>query len=153
MPLPFYHSEEDYRLLHSRSKAMEEWDVYHSAIYFESAVGSLLDPHDGNVKFWYNGEFPGHKALNSVQSMYLWGYSRVPAMPTIDDRFWIRMTDVRYLVALGLTDDEVNRALDALSRSGIKYAVLRRDRFDSATWSIRFVIVEMPRNLHVAKTQ
>ena len=74
-PIPFYHSVEDFGLLHSRTRSIEEWDVYGGARYFQAAVGRAIDAREP-VKFWYDGG-GDHIYLNGIQSMYLWGFSRL----------------------------------------------------------------------------
>jgi hypothetical protein len=142
VPIPFYHSFQDYHLLHSQTRRSEEWDVYHGAQYFQSAIGRVADPADV-VKFWYGGESADHKNLNSIQSMYLWGFSRVGQMPRIDQTFLNETASARYLVLLGVSASEIEDAVRALVAAHIPFKTIQHDQFTGAVWSFNFATLEL----------
>lgn len=143
MPVAFYNSVEDYTALHDRGNTMEQWDIYHSAIYLQHDLATVLDPEAGAVKFWYTVKLPRHSIFNSLQSTYLWDYSRVAGMPTLDDEAKRRLKETRYLVLLGTSTEEIDTALAALSRANVSYDVVHHSHFDSANWSFRLMIVDL----------
>jgi hypothetical protein len=143
-PIPFYYSAEDYIDLHSRSRAAVEWDMYRASFQIEKVIGAALDTAKGRIRFWYNPALPGHDSLNALQSTYLWGYSRIPRMPAVDGMFHEQRSDARYLVLIGLSDDEVDRGLAALTSAGLPYRLVRRERSGGTVWSCVFAILDMP---------
>jgi hypothetical protein len=116
-----------------------EWDVYEGAVFLEKFVSAHLRP-DQVVGFWYSNE-KGHTEINSVQSVFLWGYSRLgsvkrgdPGMPLIDQEFTARVVRTPYVVLLGLTADEIESGLQALRQAGFTYKELQRQRFEGKAW-------------------
>jgi hypothetical protein len=116
-----------------------EWDVYEGAVFLEKFVSARLRP-DQVVGFWYSNE-KGHAEINSVQSVFLWGYSRLasvtpgdPGMPLINQEFTARVAGTPYVVLLGLTPDEIESGLQALRQAGFTYKELQRQRFEGRAW-------------------
>jgi hypothetical protein len=142
-PLAFYESSEDYRDLHSRARAEREWDVYRGALKLQRSIGAVIVPRPGETKFWYDPTLPDHAALNSVQSMYLWGFSRITNMPAVGDAFRAAVGGTRYIVLLGLTRQEVDEGLAALSSAGIGHRVLLEDEAGGTSWSFRFAVAQL----------
>jgi hypothetical protein len=143
IPIPFYNSGLDYRFLHSRVKYVEEWDVYRGARYLQETIGRVIDPND-MVRFWYD-QSDTRTNLDSIQSMYLWGYSDVPTNPRVDDRFLAKIADARYLVLLGMNSQQIDKRIAALSSASIPFSVIRRDRFTGVVWSFQFTTLELIR--------
>lgn len=144
MPLAFYHSSEDFVALHSGEQAAVEWDVYRASIDFEREIGRIFVPQENKIKFWYDQSLPHHGGIGAVQSIYLWGFSRVPKMPTVDADFRKRIVNARQLVLMGMTAEEVDRGLSALSTAGIEYRLVDRKGIGGSTWSFQFAAVELP---------
>jgi len=147
VPIPFYHSVETYSLLHSRTQNLEEWDVYRGARYFQATIGQTVDLRAAKiprraVRFWYGGS-PKDRNLNSIQSMYLWGYSKLPDGLKIDDDFRMDLGPARYLVLLGIDASEIEQRMAALTRASIPFNVLRRDQFSGVVWSFKFTTLEL----------
>jgi hypothetical protein len=116
-----------------------EWDVYRGAVFLEEFVSAHLRP-DQVVGFWYSNE-KRHAAINSVQAVFLWQYSRLasvtpgdPGMPLINQEFTARVAGTPYVVLLGLTADEVESGLQALRQAGFTYKELQRQRFEGRVW-------------------
>jgi hypothetical protein len=116
-----------------------EWDVYEGAVFLEKFVSAHLRP-DQVVGFWYSNE-KRHVEINSVQSVFLWGYSRLgsvtrsdPGMPLVNQAFTASVSGTPYVVLLGLTRDEVEGGLEALRQAGFAYKELERQRFEGRVW-------------------
>ena len=117
-----------------------EWDVYEGAVFLERFVSAHLRP-DQVVGFWYSNEEIRHMEINSVQSVFLWGYSRLasvtrsdPGMPLVNQAFTARVSGTPYVVLLGLTRDEIEGGLEALRQAGFAYKELERQRFEGRVW-------------------
>jgi hypothetical protein len=146
IPVSFYHSDEDYVALHSRTQGIEEWDVYRGSEFLQATIRRVINPRGDYVRFWYNGALPRHANLNSVQSTYLWGYSRITRMPELDASALDKISKARYLVLLGLTDGENDKALASLSNARIRYRMIEKDEFVGTLWSFRFITIELLRD-------
>jgi len=109
-----------------------------------------LSEGPGNVLFWYNNR-PGN-TINSVQSTYLYGYSRMsqlppgdPGMPHLGEfqMSQLRSPDVRYLVILGELPQEVPAALQALTQAGAGYDLLSTRHMHSGSQHVYWQLVEL----------
>src|SRR5262249_43918227 len=101
-----------YENLFSHSARQTEQEVYRVAEQFIAAVPKMRDL-PGGVRFWYNNR-PGN-LISSVQSTYLWAYSRFnvassddPGMPYIGPYQLGLFNDksLKYLVLIGETKAE-----------------------------------------------
>ena len=126
-----------------------ERDLYRVALQFIKEVPKLSEG-PGNVLFWYNNR-PGN-TINSVQSTYLYGYSRMsqfppgdPGMPHIGEfqMSQLRSLDVRYLVILGELPQEVPAALQALTQAGSGYDLLSTRHLHSGSQHVYWQLVEL----------
>jgi hypothetical protein len=144
-PGPFYNSAEDYIDLHSTSHRAMEWDLYHASIELQQIVGAHVKPELNRTRFWYNSELPGHSALSSLQSTYLWGFTRIPDMPAIGDTFTRNIQGARHLVLLGADHRETAAGLAALSNAGIPFSIVHEQQVGGAVWSCVVLIVRLPR--------
>jgi hypothetical protein len=101
-----------------------ERGIYDGAVALQNFIVEKVPPSRGNVGFWYGTE-PEDAALNSVQSAFFFGYSRLHAldagMPAISPSLLANLTHYRYLALLGWTTNETQRGLDALSNAGMRY--------------------------------
>lgn len=125
-----------------------EWDVYRGAIFLQKFVNSQLQPNQP-IGFWYrNGD--RHTALDSVQSIFLWGYSRLPpspkqnaGMPVVDDAFKDALSSRRFVVLLGMTSDEIDAGLTALGTAGISYRVMQDTSFQGQVWGYKATLIAL----------
>jgi hypothetical protein len=138
----------DYARIQSSARAVLEKDVYGGAIFLGDSI-SKLSPTLGPVGFWYGTE-DEDVYLNSIQSMYLWGYSRVfPAesggMPAMNGEVRKAIQDKRFLVLLGRTEAELKAGLGALRASKLVYSILEEKIYAGKQWGYQMLILEIPR--------
>ena len=105
----------------------------------EKFVSAHLRP-DQVVGFWYSNE-KGHAEISSIQSVFLWGYSRLASvtpgdvgMPLTNQAFTARVSGTPYVVLLGLTADEIEGGLQALRQARFTYKEIKRQRFEGRVW-------------------
>jgi len=153
--------------IRTSSNSEREWDVYRGAIFLQQFVKSNVRASQ-SVGFWYknNREIENDRGydpflyadwkwrlLNSVQSTFLWGYTRVfpsspaPGMPVVDEELRGKVAARHFLVLLGLSDDETNVGLGALEKADMRFREVNRAHFQGRTWGYTAVLVEMKRSL------
>jgi hypothetical protein len=145
-PVPFYKMPgRTYEVIHD-SRADLEWDVYGAAVKLQHVV-SHYSPSTGAVGFWYTNRTGS--LLRSVQSVYLWGYSRLEladkpgdGMPTLTPAVIARIRLFRYLVLLSETAGEVERAKAALSSAGVNVRFLAATSFDGSRLHVKYLVLE-----------
>jgi len=143
---------DDYERIQSSSQAVLEKDVYDGAIFLADTV-SKLPPVLGPVGFWY-GAGQEDEYLNSIQSMYLWGYSRVfPAdgtgMPAMNGEIRKAIQNKRFLVLLGRNEAALQAGLVSLSASNITFSILGQKVYAGKQWGYRMLILEILRRQRV----
>jgi hypothetical protein len=137
IPLP----RSDYASIHLGAWAQVEADVYWGSIDLLHWVGNVAKASDGRVGFWYSND-SRHSAISSIQSIFLWGYSRVQdwalpsGMPTIDRATLENLKNCRYLVLLGFTKGEIDEGLRSLRSSGIDF--IERERREYSGKVVRY---------------
>ena len=132
-----------------------EWDVYRGAMFLQQFVHANVRPNQ-TIGFWYTGDM--ESSLNSVQSVYLWDYTRVfppqgPGMPLVDAQVRSRiekgmlplMHPVTSLILLGVSNAETDAGLAALEKSGLPFgqAEVRRARFEGELWGYSAALIQM----------
>lgn len=144
-PFVFYR-DEVYASIHHSNR--QDWDVYHGGLYLQEVISSTLDPKSGKVGFWYSNRIET-KTINSVQAMYLWLYSRlctdgpgVIGMPVIDEYFRKNISNHKYIALLGLTDNELDEGVKALSQEGIQTSKILRKTFISDQCNYSLLLLE-----------
>jgi hypothetical protein len=109
----------------SGNTATAEHDTYRDAIDFQDGVLSGV-PTDRSVGFWYGQQTD----LTSVQSTFLWGFSRIVdsanAMPHVDQKLLDRARTYDYLVLLGNTSGQVDAGAQALCNAGVGLHLVER---------------------------
>jgi hypothetical protein len=127
-----------------------EWDIYHGGIFLQQFVNGNIRPNR-SVGFWYSNK-PDHLWLNSIQSVYLWGYSRVfpsardyPGMPFVDEQLRTGIAGRRFLVLLGLSDAELNAGLAAIQAAGMPFREVERTHFQGQVWGYAATLIELKR--------
>lgn len=119
-----------YAALHDKTLTPVEHDLYEGAVSLQNAVAESLPLSDGPVGFWY-GETPTDAPFRSVQSVFLFGYSRIvsPALPdapgvTLDAGLRRELGQYSHIAILSRTRTVGDAALQALAADG-GAAVLR----------------------------
>ncbi len=137
-----------YAAIHLSNPALE-WDVYRAAVTLQRFI-SRYPPERGAAGFWYAGR--QNSMLNSVQSMYLWGYSRLAdptdvndGMPVVNHRLLNRIQVSRYLVLLAETERELEEGQRALGAAGVKTRTIGRDGYTGKVFSARYLMLEQLR--------
>lgn len=100
-----------------RDPMSDGWDLKYGVYSLVDKVKELAPVKEGPIGFWYA---PKNNNLNSLQSGFLWGYSRViignelPGMPVIDEETITNLLRYNKLMLLGTSSEEVDRGLAAL---------------------------------------
>lgn len=127
----------------------QEMDVYRVAQQFMHAVPKVSE-HPGIIRFWYNNRIGN--SINSVQSTFLWGYSKIntnppedPGLPHLGEfqLHLLRDPQLRYLGLLGETDEELSLGLAALTREGIEFTNADYRELASGDYRIYYQLVEL----------
>ena len=113
-----------------------EWDVRDGSLYLQRFVAARV-PTNAPIRFWYGTQ---DRFLNSVQSMHLWGFSRLssptlsdPQMPAVDDSVRKRLVTVRYIAILG-TNSEIEAARTSLRDADIRTDFVAQGSFKGRSW-------------------
>jgi len=126
-----------------------EMDVYRVALQFVRAVPKLAE-HPGVIRFWYNNRIDN--SINSVQSTYLWGYSKVntnppedPGLPHLGETQLgiLRDPQVRYLGLLCESKEELSQGLAALTQEAIKFQAADVQLLASGDYRVYFQLLEL----------
>ena len=128
-----------------------ETDVYRVALQFMQVVPKVAE-HPGVIRFWYNNRVGN--SINSIQSTYLWGYSKLNTSPPEDPGLphlgefqlqLLRDPEVRYLALLGETEEELSEGLAALTQQAIAFKAADYRVLASGDYRIFFQLVELRR--------
>jgi hypothetical protein len=113
-----------------------EWDVRDGSLYLQRFVAARV-PTNAVIRFWYGNR---DNYLNSVQSVHLWGFTRLNSptqsdaqMPALDDGVRKQLAGARYVAILG-SDSEIEIAQHALQEAGIPMDVVARGSFKGRSW-------------------
>jgi hypothetical protein len=129
--------------------AKREMEVYRVALQFANAVPKQAE-HPGVIRFWYRNR--SEDSLNSIQSMFLWGYSRLssasledPGLPYLGDFEMqiLRDPQLRYLGLLGESQEELSKGLAALTQKAIRFEPEEYRELASGDYRVYFQIVEL----------
>jgi len=145
-PLPFYKMPAGtYSAIHDGSPGLE-WDVYRAALELQHMV-SHYAPSSGPVGFWYTNR--NGSLLNSVQSMYLWGPSRIASptdpkagMPTLTNGDLARLRQYPQICLLAENDDEIEKGVHALRAAGIETKVLQHVFSDGQEFHAYYLMLQ-----------
>jgi hypothetical protein len=146
-----------YRLVASPAERQREWDVYHGAVFLQKFVNTQVLPRQA-IGFWYsnhdkfNTDVP---LLGSIQSIFLWEYSRVapwgenhPGMPLLDEATRAAIGKEDFLVLLATSEPEVDNALNAIRGARQPFRFVSRDTYKGDTWGFQMVLLKLlPRPL------
>ena len=149
-PITAYRSENDYRRVHVPRYRPKEIATYHAAVHLMQIVGALPD-RDRPLVFWYPGNAGDRNllSLDSMQSVYLWGYTRLsnagfnPASePRLDAPSRKRALETERIVLLGHRPSDIDRMRRALDEAGIATRPVRSDRFEESGLSCLTVVLD-----------
>jgi hypothetical protein len=135
-------------MIESRVQAVgSDLDVYRIALQMIDSV-PRWSANPGAVGFWYNNE-PADSPIRSIQSTYLFGYSRVQrqgrGLPSLDAADLERLGRMRlkWLVLLADTEGELAAARETLSRTGIEHKRVDGRLLHSGTYAVHFELLEL----------
>ena len=134
-------------MINSPPHRVRETDVYRVAIQLiASAPRASQNP--GSMKFWYSNR-PLGNAMQSIQSTYLWGYSKIQGqglgMPYLEGREGDSLRDagLKWLVLLAEKNDDLASGLAAVRQTGITHKVVERRVFNTDTYTLHFELLEL----------
>ena len=126
-----------------------EMDVYRTALQFMHVVPKVAE-RPGGIMFWYNNRVGN--SINSIQSTYLWGYSKINANPPEDPGLphlgelqlkLLRDPQLRYLGLLGESEEELSQGLAALTQQAIGFKTADYHVLGSGDYRIYYQLVEL----------
>ncbi|MEO8373243.1 MAG: hypothetical protein ABI806_28920 [Candidatus Solibacter sp.] len=126
-----------------------EGDQYRVALALIKETPKLSERR-GKVLFWYNNR-PGNP-INSVQSTYIWSYSKMNQYPPLDSGMpqigpfqmaQLKDPSVRYVVVLGESLDEVQKGLQALRQAGAGFDLRSTRDLHSGALHVYWQMVEL----------
>lgn len=149
-PLPFYKMPAGvYSAIHDGSPALE-WDVYRAALELQHIV-SAYPVSSGPIGFWYTNR--NGSLLNSVQSMYLWGPSRIASptdpkagMPALTDADMVRLAHYRRICLLSDRIGEVDQGVRALTAAGINTKSGQHELYNGREFRVDYLMLERLEN-------
>jgi hypothetical protein len=136
------------RMVNSRVHAVRsDVDVYRLALQLIDSVPQQSQT-PGAVGFWYSNE-PADSPIRSIQSTYLYGYSRVqgegrglPYLEAADLQRLGRMR-LKWLVLLAEAESELAAARQTLSRIDIEHRRVDSRVLRSGTYAVHFELLEL----------
>jgi hypothetical protein len=147
---PFDLRQANYAFQFRTDSRKAELDLYKITIEFMRSMPRFRDDHK-KMLFWYSNAAE-NKFLSSVQSTYLWGYSRLqamdirnPGMPVLGDAELklIDSLDAGHLVLMGLNQTDVQSGLAALDRKSVKYRLSNSKAICSGELCVHLAIVDL----------
>jgi hypothetical protein len=126
-----------------------EMDVYRVALQFMQVVPKMAE-RPGGIMFWYNNRVGN--SINSIQSTYLWGYSKINASPPEDPGLphlgelqlkLLNDPQVRFLGLLCESEEELSQGLAALTKKAIEFKTADYRVLASGDYRIYYQIVEL----------
>jgi hypothetical protein len=145
--LPISVPRSDYSGIHNAAWGDLESNTYWGSVELLRWIGQQAPPNEGRVGFWYSND-GRHSAISSVQSIFLWGYSRVQdwdlpsGLPILDAVTRKNIDACHYIVLLGFSAEEIDSGLVALRDGGIRFKEIERRRFAGKVMSFEALIVE-----------
>lgn len=129
-----------------KENAELEKDVYAGAVFLQKFVRTHV-PTPTAIGFWYSNA-PENVNLNSMQSMFLWGYSRVqgftgPGMPVIDDAVRQSVHQKPFIGVIARNDKELDEAFAALKSIPANFTEIARAYYTAPVESYVIAIVEL----------
>jgi hypothetical protein len=125
--------------------AINQWDVYRGSVEFQTWVGEVA-PVGSALRFWYPREGEA-TALNSIQSMYLWGYSNLTSHPYPEITHEVKEAILaqEFLCLIALDDAGLAAGLASIEAQGIAFEEVARFAHDGEVWDFRSVMIRLPK--------
>lgn len=137
-----------YAALHDPVWQAPDQDSYRGALFLQRVIAQAVPISEGPVGFWYGSE-PQDAPFNSIQSIFLWGYSRIssPALPqSPDERLsaGLRQELARYshIAILSRTEVGGDIAMQALGADGAVASLRARYAYHGRWFSFVVTIVD-----------
>jgi hypothetical protein len=129
----------------------QEWDVHSGAKRLVEIVEAYAPKQEGMVGFWYANVNSGPDIyLNSAQSAFLWGNSRIQpggspeeGMPVLTEASEQRLRTFRFVVILSNDEQKLEAGIAELSRRQFAYSVRARGKQFGSAWGYHYVVLEM----------
>jgi hypothetical protein len=124
-----------------------EMDVYRTTLRFIASVPPLKE-QPGEIRFWYSNE-PSSSSIQSIQSAYLWGYSKLQGdgtgMPHLGESELevVRDRSVKWLGLLARDEGELSRGRAALLEHGIAHTRLRHEVIEEGSFTLHFEMLAL----------
>jgi hypothetical protein len=138
----------DYSRIHLKSSPDAETVTYHAALHLMKTIGRLPD-WNGPIVFLYGEQYEGWRpslSLNSVQSTYLWGYTRLDGSVLDEQRLDVeaakRLRQASKIVLLGHQQQEIDRYGRMLVAAGIVTKTIADNRFEESGLAYRTVVLD-----------
>jgi hypothetical protein len=133
--------------IHRRNDpSVAEMDVYRVALELMRDMPALQQ--SGPALFWYNNRV--NNPINSVQSTYLWGFSRLngtgprdPGMPVFTRSELLRLGTTPYLGLLGESQQEVDEGIKALTSNGLQCHQVKQEVLASGGYKVYWDLVRL----------
>ena len=144
---PLYSGEVNSRVHPNRV----EMDVYRVALQFIDAI-PRAPQRPGTIRFWYSNEPPSN-SMQSIQSTYLWGYSKVQGqgrgLPYLEasELEIVRHPDVKWLGLLAEEESQLAVGRAALLRNGIQHVVVDRRTMTAGAYTLHFELLQLQQDL------
>jgi hypothetical protein len=139
-----------------RDSGRLEMDVYRTTLEFVRTMPRIAEV-PGEMLFWYTNR-PG-TILDSVQSTFLWGYSRMQGqtrdrgLPYLGDGELAKLQkpDVRWLTLLAEEEAQLSAGREALSAHGVAWRSAGRRVLRSGTYALYVEVLELRRDGDLAR--
>jgi hypothetical protein len=137
-----------YSDLHDSTQRGRERELYEGAEFLQRIIAETLPLAEGPVGFWYSAE-PKNLMFNNIQSVFLFGYSRVirPALPQdpnehLDAELRQDLAHYAHIAILSRTPQEGDTALQTLGADGGVTHLRARFTFPAAQFGFVTTIVD-----------
>jgi hypothetical protein len=124
-----------------------EEDVYQVALQFIRTVPTLAE-RPGPIRFWYSDD-PPYKSLWSIQSTFLWGYSRLHeeghGLPNLGEQELarVRAPELTWLVLLAERHEQLALGRTALTANGVRFQPSIQKVLSSGDYRLYVEILEL----------
>lgn len=106
------------------------------------------EPKPTSIRFWYCNDH--ESSLNSVQSAFLWGYTRLHAwdqrlrgMPELTPADVGNLRKVEYLGLLAETEEEIRQARASLVAAGVSSTLVRERQYSGTVIKVYFALLKI----------
>ena len=124
--------------------------VYNVALQFMEAVRTSTGGR-GSIRFWYSNE-PRGNSMQSVQSMFLWGYSRVQGdgagLPSLEPQELALITapEVSWLALMAERPQQLQEAREVLGARGVAFQPVALRVFASGDYRVYFQLLRLQKS-------